>query len=74
MLPSFTSIRLEAVWTVEIAYVRYARKIVAHLMKALKPTLKGAFMPSRTGSSGYEVKVRFLSMEETDPEGDWPEW
>ena len=73
-LPRATTIRLEAVWTVRIAFVRYAQKIMNQLLKRLKPELKGVFVPSFTGGSGYEAKVIFFSMEETDPEEGWPEW
>lgn len=73
-LPRATAIRLEVVWTVHIAYIRYAQKIIRQLLDKLKPQLRGAYSPSWTGSSGYEAKVRFFSMEETDPEEGWPEW
>jgi len=73
-LPHATTIRLEAVWTVRIAFVRYAQKIIRDLLKLLKPELRGAFAASYTGKSGYEAKVIFFSMEETDPEENWPDW
>lgn len=73
-LPHSTTIRLEAVWTVRIAFVRYAQKIIRELLKSLKPRLHGAYAPSHTGGSGYEAKVIFFSMEEADPEENWPDW
>jgi len=70
MLPRFTTIRLEVVWTVKIAFIRYANKIMKDLLQLLKPELRGAFAASYTGKSGYEAKITFFSMEETDPEED----
>lgn len=74
MLPRFTTIRLEVVWTVKIAFIRYANKIMKDLLQLLKPELRGAFAASYTGKSGYEAKITFFSMGETDPEEDWPDW
>ena len=74
MQPRFTVLRLEAVWTVEIAYMRYARKIVSGLLKSLKPELSNSYSPSCTGKSGHWAKVRMVAMEEVDAEEDWPEW
>jgi hypothetical protein len=74
MLPRSTAIRFEAVWTVRVAYVRYANKIVRGLLKRLEPKLSGEYRPSYTGNSGYDAKVKFCTMEEIDPEEGWPEW
>jgi hypothetical protein len=73
-LPRFTTIRLEAVWTVEIAFVRYAGTVIKGLLKTLQPALGNSFGPSRAGTSGYWAKLRTVTMEEVDPEEGWPEW
>jgi hypothetical protein len=74
MQPRFTTLRLEAIWTVEIAFVRYAGKIIKGLLKSLQPDLRNSYSPSSTGKSGHWAKVRMVTMEETDPEEGWFEW
>ena len=72
--PSFTTIRLEVVWTASIAYKRSHNKVVAMLRKCLKPELKNSYKPSSSKECGHHATIIHCTIEETDPEGSWPDW
>ena len=77
--PVATTIRLEAVWAVKIAYARFARKCIDGLLKSLASVSKQDYKPSGANhrTAGYLASLVFMSMEEvldgpeTTPYPDW---
>jgi hypothetical protein len=80
--PVFTTIRLEAVWTVRIAFARIATKVMKKLLKEVNTVVKQRYEPRRIDKSGknfggYWLDLAFLSIEEAIDKPDqpsYPDW
>lgn len=80
--PVFTTIRLEAVWDVRIAFARSAAKTMRYLLKEVNTIIKQRYSPRRIsknprGCSGYFLELAFLSIEEAIDKPDhpcYPDW
>lgn len=80
--PTFTTIRLEAVWTVRIAFARIATKTMRKLLKEVNTVIKQRYEPRRIDKSGrnyggYWLDLAFLSIEEAIDKPDhpcYPDW
>lgn len=80
--PVFTTIRLEAVWNVRIAFARTATKTMRKLLKEVNTVVKQRYEPRRSdksgkGCGGYWLDLAFLSIEEAIDKPDqpcYPDW
>lgn len=79
--PVFTTIRLEAIWTVRISFARGMGPVMTKLMKEMN-TLKKQFYKPPTYANcvnrpGYLAELSFLSIEEAMDKPEtacYPDW
>jgi hypothetical protein len=74
--PAFTTIKLEAIWTVRITYARFASKVIKELLKSLASVSKREYKSTggRVGA-GYLAELAFFSIAPTiDEPCSYPDW
>lgn len=79
--PVFTTIRLEAIWTVRISFARGMGPVMTKLMKEMNTLKKRFYQPptyaNNVNRPGYLAELSFLSIEEAmdKPEAPcYPDW
>ena len=74
--PVFTTLKLEAVWTVRINYARFAPQIIRELLKSLASVSKQKYKPCGGAiKASYLAELVFFSIAPTiDGPCSYPDW
>jgi hypothetical protein len=76
--PVTAVVRLEAVWTVRIAFARNAAKAMKAFLKLIEVSPKKKYEPWSNNRGGYEARLMRLTIEHSlDDEnvlGSYPDW
>lgn len=76
--PLLVVIRLEAIWTMRVAYARFASVCVRVFTKQFPKLPKHEYRPRLSGKSGYDARLISISIEDSlvNPEldGHYPDW
>lgn len=76
--PLFVILRLEALWSVDIAHARFITNCLTRFIKKIPKMPKHDYVPSYGGKGGYEARLISMSIEDSfkkpEIEGPYPDW
>lgn len=76
--PIFVVIRLEALWTMRIAYARFATRCINSFLGKFPKLPKNEYQPAISGRAGYDARLLSFSIENSlktpELEGYYPDW